>query len=706
MVRFSIGPCSAAYNRAEAMIRTGIIEMEHTGRPMASISSLGIGSGLDLSNLVSGLLAAERRPLENSLNRRESTLAAELSGIGLMRSAIADFRASLSSLSNADSFTTRSLSNSNTDAIEASVSNEASPGNYSLDVQNLAEQHSLASSSYADINQEIGTGTLTIRFGTITGPGFGSFAVNPDKAAQTLTIDSSNNTLAGLRDYINQNEFGFSAAIINDGSGYRLTLTSDSSGEASAMEITVSDSDGSDVDNLGLSNLAYNAGAANLIQTQAGEDALLTVNGLTVTSSSNTLNDMIEGLSLTLKQETNGTPVSIQIKENSDALKSSIESLVEDFNSMISQLNDLGKAGEEESGILVGDATLRNFVNSVRSHITSEVPGVPGDIRALVDIGITTQRDGSLSIDSGKLNAALSEHPNQVKALFAPVGETSDSQIRFLDSSDASMPGQYAIQIDQLASKGSYTGTGGLAFPLTIDANNDELAVSVNGKSSGPLALTQGSYADGAALATELQAAINSSSLLSEAGVVVTVSFDSANGSLAIVSNSYGSDSSVSIDSVDTNTTATLGLAVGAGSAGQDVAGRIGGAPAEGKGQVLTALGGDAEGLSIEVLGGATGPRGTLSFSRGFINGLNDFLGGYLDSDGVLTTREEGLNKSLEQIADERAQLERRMAATEERLINQFSKLDTLLAQFQSTSNYLSQQLNKLPGSGQLLNKK
>ncbi len=673
---------------------------------MASISSLGIGSGLDLSNLVSGLLAAERRPLENSLNRRESTLAAELSGIGLMRSAIADFRASLSSLSNADSFTTRSLSNSNTDAIEASVSNEASPGNYSLDVQNLAEQHSLASSSYADINQEIGTGTLTIRFGTITGPGFGSFAVNPDKAAQTLTIDSSNNTLAGLRDYINQNEFGFSAAIINDGSGYRLTLTSDSSGEASAMEITVSDSDGSDVDNLGLSNLAYNAGAANLIQTQAGEDALLTVNGLTVTSSSNTLNDMIEGLSLTLKQETNGTPVSIQIKENSDALKSSIESLVEDFNSMISQLNDLGKAGEEESGILVGDATLRNFVNSVRSHITSEVPGVPGDIRALVDIGITTQRDGSLSIDSGKLNAALSEHPNQVKALFAPVGETSDSQIRFLDSSDASMPGQYAIQIDQLASKGSYTGTGGLAFPLTIDANNDELAVSVNGKSSGPLALTQGSYADGAALATELQAAINSSSLLSEAGVVVTVSFDSANGSLAIVSNSYGSDSSVSIDSVDTNTTATLGLAVGAGSAGQDVAGRIGGAPAEGKGQVLTALGGDAEGLSIEVLGGATGPRGTLSFSRGFINGLNDFLGGYLDSDGVLTTREEGLNKSLEQIADERAQLERRMAATEERLINQFSKLDTLLAQFQSTSNYLSQQLNKLPGSGQLLNKK
>ncbi len=674
---------------------------------MASISSLGIGSGLDLANLVSGLLAAERRPLENSLNRRESTLSTELSGIGLMRSAIADFRASLSSLSNADNFKTRSLSNSNTDAITASVTNDAAIGDYSIEVGNLAERQALASSAYQDINEVVGSGTLTVRFGTITGPGFGGFTVNPDKATQTITIDSTNNTLSGLRDYINQNDFGFSAAIINDGTGYRLTLTSDATGASSAMEITVADDDGDNADAAGLSNLAYNATAANLVQTQAAEDAQLTVNGLAVTSSSNQLDNLVEGLSLTLNQETTGTPVKLAVSETSEALKTSIESLVEDFNTMIGQLNDLGKASEnrDQAGLLAGDATLRNFVNSVRRQITSPVPGVPGDIRALVDIGISTQRDGTLELDGSKLNKALSEDPDAVKALFAPVGKTTDSQIRFLDSSDDTVAGVYRVQVDQLASKGVYSGSGGLGFPLTIDAGNDEFAVSVNGVSSGPLTLTQGSYADGDALATEVQSVINSSGLLVSAGVAVSVTFDTAAGGLAITSNSYGSDSTVSIDSVDTNTAATLGLSVGAGTAGTDVAGRIGGSPAEGKGQVLTAISGDSQGLSVEVLGGPLGARGTVSFSRGFIEGLNQFLGGYLDSDGVLSTREDGLNKSLEQIQEEREQLERRMAATEERLVAQFSALDTLLAQFQNTSTYLAQQLKNLPGSGQLLNK-
>ncbi len=675
---------------------------------MASISSLGIGSGLDLSGLVSGLLAAERRPLENGLNRRESSLTAELSGIGLMRSAVADFRASLSDLSSAENFSTRTLDNSNIEAIEASVDNTATPANYSIDVLDLASQHSLSSSAYSDINQTIGEGTLTVRFGTITGPGFGSFAVNPDKASQTLTIDSSNNTLSGLRDYINENDFGFSAAIIYDGNGYRLTLTSDASGAASAMEITVADADGNSSDALGLSNLAYNAAATNLTETRAAQDARLTVNGLAVTSSSNRITNMIDGLSLTLKQKTTGSPVNLSVKPSSEALKTSIESLVEDFNSMIGQLKDLGKSSENQSdsGILVGDSTLRNFVNSVRRQITAPVPGVSGDIQALVDIGITTQRDGSLAIDSNKLSQALNEHPSQVKALFAPLGETRDSQIRFKDSTNASRPGIYSLNITQLATQGNYQGAGGLTFPLSIDATNDSLSVSIDGTASGLLTLSQGVYADGTLLASELQSKINSSSLLSSAGISVTVNFDTVTGSLSITSNRYGSASTVSIDAIDTNTTATLGLSQGSGVAGVDVAGTIGGQPAEGSGQLLTATSGDPEGLAVEVLGGSLGNRGDLSFSRGFIEGLNDFLGGYLDSDGILTAREDGLNKSLEKIQEERDRLDRRMAETEARLVSQFSKLDTLLAQFQSTSTYLAQQLSNLPGSGQLLNKK
>lgn len=674
---------------------------------MAAISSLGVGSGLDLADLVNSLLEAERTPVENSLNRQEAKYTTELSGVGLMRSAIADFQTSLSALSNADNFTIRELSNGNTDALEASVSNDAAVGSYNIDVTNLAENHSLASTAYTDINEEIGTGTLTIRFGTITGPGFTSFAVNPDKATQTLTIDSSNNTLAGLRDYINNNDFGFSAAIINDGTGYRLSLMSSSSGASSAMEITVDDSDGLPNDTNGLSNLAYNASATNLIETQAAEDAALTINGLAVTSSTNLLSDVLEGVEMELLEETDGSVFRLRVTEDSGTLSDSINAMVEGFNSMMVSLNDLGSVSSDGSstGILAGDATLRNFMNRVRSLLTSPVDGLSDSVTALVDIGITTQADGTLSIDSSRFNAALTENPVDVMALFAPIGQASDSQITFNDSATTSVAGAYPIVVDVIATRGELQGATGLTIPLDIDADNDEFSVSVDGTSSGPLTLTQGTYATGDALATEIQSAINSSSLLVDADKAVSVTFNSTDNSFLITSNSYGSTSTVTIDTIDTNTTAELGFSVGVGSTdGLDVAGTIGGQTATGNGQVLTADGGGAAGLSVTVLGGLTGSRGSLSFSRGFIEEMQSFLDGYLDSDGVLTAREDGINESLEDIADERDALELRMEAVQARLVAQFSALDALVAQLQSTSTFLSQQLSNLPGSGQLVN--
>lgn len=670
---------------------------------MAAISSLGVGSGLDLADLVNSLLEAERTPVENSLNRQEAKFTTELSGVGLMRSAIADFQSSLSALSNADNFTTRELTNGNTDAMAASVSNDAAVGSYNIDITNLAENHSLASTAYSDVNEEIGTGTLSIRFGTITGPGFTSFAVNPDKAAQTLTIDSTNNTLAGFRDYINNNDFGFSAAIISDGTGYRLSLMSSSSGASSAMEITVTDSDGLPNDTNGLSNLAYNASATNMIETQAAEDAALTINGLPVTSSSNLLSDVLEGVEMELLEETDGNAFRLRVTEDSGTLSDSINTMVEGFNSMISSLSNLGSVSSDGSstGILVGDATLRNFMNRVRSLLTSPVEGLSGSVTALVDIGITTQADGTLSIDSSRFNAALTENPIDVMALFAPIGQASDSQITFNDSTSSSVAGDYAIVIDTIATRGEMQGVTGLTIPLDIDADNDEFSVSVDGTSSGPLTLTTGTYTSGDALAAEIQSTINSSSLLGDAGKAVTVSFNSTDNSFLITSNSYGSSSSVTIDTIDTNTTAELGFSIAAGSTdGVDVAGTIGGQPATGNGQILTADGG----LSVTVIGGLPGNRGSLSFSRGFIEEMQSFLDGYLDSDGVLTAREDGLNESLENITEEREALELRMEAVEARLVAQFSALDALVAQLQSTSTFLSQQLSNLPGSGQLMN--
>ena len=335
--------------------------------------------------------------------------------------------------------------------------------------------------------------------------------------------------------------------------------------------------------------------------------------------------------------------------------------------------------------------------------MTSPVDGLDGQVTALTNIGIRTQADGSLAIDEGDFSAALAADPTGVLALFAPVGRTGDSLIEFGSASDSAIAGSYPVSISTIATRGVLNGASGVAN-LTVDAANDNFTILVDGVSSGQLSLSQGVYASAEQLAAEIQTQVNSATRETErptstAGISVAVSYDGVNDRFVFTSNRYGSASSVEITAVDTNSAADFGLSVASGTAGVDVAGSIGGAAASGDGQTLS-----LNGLAIDVLGGATGNRGALNFSRGFVEDLNRLLDDYLaPTDGSLSAREEGLNESLGKLADERVALELRLEAVEARLVAQFSALDQLLAQFQTTGNYLTQQISSLPGSGQLL---
>ncbi len=671
---------------------------------MTSISSLGVGSGLDLSGLVDSLLEAERAPVENALNRRQSQMISDLSGVGLMKSSLSTFRSGLYELSDASNFDTRSVSNTNSSALSVSADNESEAGSYSIGIDALAVSQSMASNAYDELDDTVGTGTIQIRFGTITAPGFTSFEVNSEKDTQTIEIDSSNNTLTGLKDYINDGDYGVSAAIINDGSGYRLTLTSDDTGETNAMEITITDTgDLDDTDTSGLSALAYNDSATNMTETQTAASASITVNGLSISSESNSLDEVIGGVTLELL-ETTDSSLTLTISESSSDTESAIRSLVESYNEMILNLKDLGSAGSTttQAGLLFGDVSLRTFTNSLYSIMTSTVDGLDGNINALANIGITTQADSTLAIDESDFSDALDEDPVDVLAIFATVGQTTDSLIEFNSSGDYSEAGVYAIYIDTVPTQGVLNGNSGVSN-LIIDDDNDELTISIDGVSTGNISLTQGTYASATDLAVEIQSQINNSTTLEQGGQSVVVSYDSTNDRFDFTSASYGSDSTVEISAVDTNSSADLGLTVATGTDGVDVEGSINGVTATGEGQTLTT----ADDLVINVLGGVTGSRGELSFTRGIIEELDDLFDGYLDSiSGALSAREDGLNESLEEIEDKHVALENRLVAIEARLIKQFTALDILLAEFQSTGNFLTQQINSLPGSGQLLNKK
>jgi len=233
---------------------------------------------------------------------------------------------------------------------------------------------------------------------------------------------------------------------------------------------------------------------------------------------------------------------------------------------------------------------------------------------------------------------------------------------------------------------------------MEINALNNTFKLKVNDIQSAEITLTQATYTDGDEMAAELQSQINGDETFKAGGITVAVTFDSGTGTFDITSSRYGSDSSVEITEVDTDTATTLGFSVSAGTAGVDVEGTINGVSATGVGQRLTAdAGSDAAGLALLITANATGSLGTIDFTRGLADSLDDLLDSFLGADNILEIRIDGLQDRIDKIDEEGLALDRRMEAIEIRYRSQFGKLDALLAQLNNTSNFLETQLASLP---------
>jgi len=271
------------------------------------ITATGIGSGLDVESLVSQLVLADVQPAENRLNSSEAKYQAELTAYGSLKGALAGFQSSVASSAASSQYVGKTASTSLFDTVTATAEQSAPEGSYALEVQSLAEAQSLASSGYAATTSTVGTGTLTITLGTVTyDANSGSvtgFAAKADVTPVTITIDSSNNTLSGVKDAINASDANVVASIVNDGSGYRLVLQGQDTGAENAVTITVNDTgDGDSTDAAGLSNLAFDETTSNVTQTNAAANSALTINGLAVTSASKAVSTAVEGVTFTLKK--------------------------------------------------------------------------------------------------------------------------------------------------------------------------------------------------------------------------------------------------------------------------------------------------------------------------------------------------------------------------------------------------------------------
>lgn len=659
---------------------------------MTSITSTGLGSGLDIKSLVAGLVSAEQTPATLKMDAKEALLTTQISSYGSLKSAMATFQSSLSGLKNLSTFQKLTATSSDTATVTASAFSNADVGSYNLEVKQLAKGQTLATSALPSATSAVGTGTLTIKFGTstfdINGKPTG-FAQDGNKGTLTLAVDSTNNTLAGLSEAINQAKAGVTASVITDTSGSRLVLNSTDTGANGSMEISVADDDLDNTDASGLSALAFNTLASNMTQHQTAQDAKLGINGLEILSSSNTVGTAIKGLSLNLQQAQPGKIVTVGVSQNSDDIAKAINTFVTGYNDLIKIVNPLTKynATTQKAGLLQSDSMLRSAMTQLRSELGNMISGLSGSATSLADIGIRTQSDNTLVLDSAKLNSQLTSNRSGVTGVFAVLGRPSNTNVVFAANTAATQAGQYAINITQAATQGVLNGAA--PSSLLVGAGNDTFAVNVDGVQSGTIALTQKTYASYAELATEMQSRINGDSTIKASGVSVGVSYDGSK--MVFTSKSYGAASQLEIIA---NTTTTLGLSLGAGTAGQDVGGTIGGQLATGKGQELTATAGDPSGLKLIISDNSTGTKGTVDFSRGLIERLDKVMSGVLDKAGSLDTRTSGLQKGLDIITKDRAKLATRMTALETRLYKQFNAMDALLGKMQSTGSYLQQLYN------------
>lgn len=686
---------------------------------MSTIQSLGIGSGLKIDEIVSALVDAEKVPKESALTRKEEVTNAKISAFGEIQSRLSTFQSSVSNLRLASNFNKNTAASSDPSAFSATATSLAEAGSYNIEVSQLAQSQSLATGAFTNVDDVIGTGTLTVQFGTTTAPAY-DFTQDTTAQEKTITIDSTNNTVASFKDHINNNDYGFSAAIVNDGSGYRLVLSAQS-GADNSISLTVSDDgDGMDGDNAGLSQLTMNNTSQFLTENVNGQDANFSINGIPITSETNTVSNALNGVTFELEGETTSAKT-LTITPDTSQVKEQVSTLVESYNEFITYTSELTafSAASGEGSLLLGDSTTRTIVNQIRSTMFSQVAGVDSGLQALSNIGIlSSQSDGSLTFDETAFDAALSGQGDQFQGLFATSGSTTDANIQFVSGTSFTTEGTYNIDIVQLATKGSFTGNPvlpdfGGGFTLDIDATNESFEVRVDGYDSGPLLIPQGTYSSGESLATAIQSQINGAQNFVDQGINVTATYDSATNSLSFESGSYGSASGVAFTSVDDNSATTLGLFSGSGNNGQDVAGSITETAANGltstitgngQGQFLAFDAGGAKGLKVGVLGGNASspdgaPRGSVTFSRGIADKLNSLLDSFLaPSTGFLSTKLEGLDDSLADYAEERENLEFTTERLEVRLLAQFNSIDVVVGELNNLSSFLTSALASLPG--------
>jgi flagellar hook-associated protein 2 len=393
---------------------------------MATISSAGIGSGLDVAGIVSQLMALERRPLEQ-LNTATKRYETQLSAFGKLQSAMTTLRDAARKLTDNPTWTATTVASSNA-AVVSAISNGSGPaGSYSVTVGQLAAAQTLVSgTAFEAATSAVGSGSFVIELGTWSA-GQAGFTAKAGSTPVTVTIAPGSDSLAQVRDAINGAGAGVTASIVTDANGVRLALRSTATGETNGFRIGLDDGAGGSTpgDGTGLSRLAYPPPtvAPELQATQmqwklGAANATAVINGVDIESETNTLSDVLDGLTLTLAQPT-ATPVTVSVARDNAAVKKSVTDFATAYNDLQKLLREQTRynEGTKTAGALQGDRSAVGLMSTLRNLVGGSSAASAAFTR-LTDIGLEPQSDGTLKVNDSRLDAAVGRL-DELKRFFA-----------------------------------------------------------------------------------------------------------------------------------------------------------------------------------------------------------------------------------------------------------------------------------------------
>ena len=426
------------------------------------LSKIGVGSGLDTTALIQALVDADSAPQKESLDRDEEDTEAKISALGMLKSNLQSFNNILENIKSSDSTGFKGFSSSTTKATLTADGSEAGATiDSSLTITNLASSHTLTGPSYSAFTNTVGSGSLTINFGTWSAdPTSGGGQTHTANSLDSITVNTtSTTTLTQLRDLINNaasdsdndGKQDVLASVIYNGTNYMLMLKSES-GASNEMKVTATSNLANTVNNVSYN---YNATTSNMNQRVAGTDSAFSVDGISMTRDSNSVSDLFDGFTLDLFATSSDT-ITLRSSVDLDNITDLLSSYVSTYNEILGSLdelssnpNNLDNDDVPEAGALNGNSLIMSIKTQLRSLSSMAIKGYEGGPYYLANMGIKTLRDGTLSLDRDALKKQFNFDPDSIHAFFRNQLKTDNSNISVTNYSFLNTkPGSYAFSTD------------------------------------------------------------------------------------------------------------------------------------------------------------------------------------------------------------------------------------------------------------------